>query len=308
MSGRMYRYVTNTIISILLLSSSSVYQPSQAVARPGTAITPTLNIIFDLGGVLIDTDNVRALWQMGPVTLLRYWKHKHSTRQIINVFYQTLNKVTQTEGNSDNVRDFSGKQMPQLMCDWLKGTKSCKEIRSLIYPAIKQHPEWFISAQEQQIMFYLCRMCFTPDLFSSTRKLIPEGVAFVKECKQRGHRVYALSNWDNESFRHICARFPELFSLFDGIIISGDVGVVKPQPDIYEYFTQQFDPATYVFIDDQEENLAAAAKLGIFGIQCIKDSSFLSFNKLFFGSEYNFDSIRSQLLKRHAQLLQAGYQ
>ncbi len=308
MSPRMYTYVTNTILAVLLLSTSSVYQPSQAVTHPGTTVSPTLNIIFDLGGVLIDTDNVRALWQLGPVTLLRYFKHKHSNREIINVFYQTLNNITKTEGNPENVCDFAGRQLPQLMVDWLKGAKSCKEIRQLAYHHIKEHPEWFISPQEQQIMLYMCRMCFTPDLFSATRKLIPEGVAFVKECKKRGHRVFVLSNWDTESFSMVCARYPELFSLFDGIIISGDVGVAKPHPAIYEYFTQQFDPATYVLIDDQPENLAAAAAAGIFGIQCVKDTSFWSFNKMFFGPEYDFASIRRQLLKRHAQLVQAGYQ
>src|SRR5690606_17462600 len=107
-------------------------------------------------------------------------------------------------------------------------------------------------------------------------------------------------NWDHESFRYVCARFPELFSLFDGIIISGDVGVAKPQPAIYKYFTEQFDPATYVLIDDQDENLNAAAQLGIFGIQCTNSHTF-------FGTKYNFASIRRQLLKRHTQLLHAGY-
>lgn len=295
----MHRYITNTIIIVLLLSTSSIYQPSQA-ARPTASITPTLNIIFDLGGVLIDTDNVRALWHLGPVTLLRYWKHKHSSRQIVDVFYKTLNNVTQTEGNVDNICDFAGRQLPQLMCDWLKGTKTCKEIRRLIYPQIKDNPDWFVSSQEQQLMYYMCRMCFTPEIFANTRKLIPEGVAFVKECKKRGHRVYVMSNWDHESFRYVCAKFPELFSLFDGIIISGDVGVAKPQDAIYGYFTQQFDPAKYVLIDDQKENLDTAARLGIFGIKCIS-------TKTFFGTEYNFTSIRRQLLKRHAQLLQAGY-
>lgn len=301
MSQRMYKYLKNTIIIVLLLSSSSIYQPSQAVSRPGTKVTPALNIIFDLGGVLIDTDNIRSLWQLGPVTLLRYWKHKHASRQIVDVFYKTLNNVSQSEGNPDNMCDFAGRQLPQLMCDWLKGAKTGKQIRQMVYPQIKQHDDWFVSAQEQQIMFYMCRMCFTPELFASTRKLIPEGVAFVKECKRRGHRVYVMSNWDTESFRHVCARFPELFSLFDGIIISGDVGVAKPQAEIYDYFTQQFDPATYVLIDDQEENLAAAAKAGIFGIHTIS-------TKTFFGTEYNFGSIRQQLLKRHAALVQAGYQ
>jgi HAD superfamily hydrolase (TIGR01549 family) len=304
MTDRLYTLITNVITGILLLSTSSFYQPSQAVGHIDDQTAPVLNIIFDLGGVLIDTDNTRAFWELGPINLLRYWKQNHSNNHLVTIFYKTLNAITQTENNPDNICDHQARSLPLLMCEWLKSTKSCQEIRAIVYQAIDQHPEWFNSSQEQRMMAYMTRMIFTPDLFCRTRTLIPEGVEFVKECKRMGHRVYILSNWDNESFRIVRSQYSDFFSLFDGIIISGDIGAAKPQPLMYDQFTKQFDPATCIFIDDQPENIAAAQIKGIYGIQCVKSNGFFT---RWFGSKFNFASIRKRLLKRYQQLLQAGY-
>ncbi len=76
-------------------------------------------------------------------------------------------------------------------------------------------------------------------------------------------RLYALSNWGRDTFRIAEPRLPFL-DRFDGVLISGDVGLVKPDPAIFELACTRFaiDPARSVFVDDGDANVRAAAALG----------------------------------------------
>ena len=59
--------------------------------------------------------------------------------------------------------------------------------------------------------------------------------------------------------------FPELF---DGVVISGEVGLHKPQPEIFELATQRvgLPPEECVFVDDLKENCAGAEAIGMTAI------------------------------------------
>ena len=54
-----------------------------------------------------------------------------------------------------------------------------------------------------------------------------------------------------------------------GLIISGEAGIVKPDPEIYKLLINNYNlnPQHTIFIDDKEENIKAAELLGIHGIQ-----------------------------------------
>ena len=78
---------------------------------------------------------------------------------------------------------------------------------------------------------------------------------------------YALSNWSAETFPPQRDRFPFL-AWFDGIVISGEEGVIKPDPRIFRVLLERYRIAPHeaVFIDDNPANAAAAEALGIHGI------------------------------------------
>jgi 2-haloacid dehalogenase len=57
-------------------------------------------------------------------------------------------------------------------------------------------------------------------------------VDIVADLKHRGVPLYALSNWSAETFPPLRARFAFLAS-FDGIVVSGEEGVIKPDPRIF---------------------------------------------------------------------------
>ena len=96
---------------------------------------------------------------------------------------------------------------------------------------------------------------------------VAETVDILADLKRAGVPRYALTNWSAETFPPQRDRFPFL-SWFDGIVVSGQEGVIKPEPRIFRILLERYRiaPEEAVFIDDNPGNAAAAASLGIHGI------------------------------------------
>lgn len=89
---------------------------------------------------------------------------------------------------------------------------------------------------------------------------------FVRELKKEGFFVYILSNAPAFFAEH--ADYFEITKEFDGIVFSGPLKMAKPEPGIYQYLfdTYRLKPEECLFLDDKEENIVAAEKLGMDGI------------------------------------------
>src|SRR4029077_11101859 len=96
---------------------------------------------------------------------------------------------------------------------------------------------------------------------------LAHSVAILGELKSRGTPLYALSNWSTETFPPQQRRFPFL-GWFDGIVISGEAGVIKTDARIFELLLRRYAlvPEQTVFVDDNPKNAAAAHALGLHGI------------------------------------------
>lgn len=99
---------------------------------------------------------------------------------------------------------------------------------------------------------------------------IADSVAIVAELHARSVPLYGLTNFSAETYPLAVARF-EFLRWFRGILVSGEHGVVKPDPAIYRLLVERFgiDPRAAVFIDDVKANAEAAACVGIRGIHFI---------------------------------------
>ncbi len=93
---------------------------------------------------------------------------------------------------------------------------------------------------------------------------IPEGLQLAERLKKSGYRIAILSNDSREMFNAKRKRFA-LDDLFEKVIVSNELGFIKPDPQIYHMALQQMNaqPQQSVFIDDREENLAPAKELGM---------------------------------------------
>jgi 2-haloacid dehalogenase len=92
-------------------------------------------------------------------------------------------------------------------------------------------------------------------------------VAILDELKRRGTPLYALTNWSAETFPSARRRF-EFLSWFDGIVVSGHEGLIKPDAALFRIMFARYaiDPARAVFIDDDPGNAGSAASLGVHGV------------------------------------------
>ncbi len=93
---------------------------------------------------------------------------------------------------------------------------------------------------------------------------IEPSVALLGALRERGLRVCALTNWSAETFPVARRRFAFL-DWFETIVVSGEVGLAKPDPAIFRLALQRcnLQAERTVFIDDSAANVAAAHALGL---------------------------------------------
>jgi 2-haloacid dehalogenase len=91
---------------------------------------------------------------------------------------------------------------------------------------------------------------------------IPENVALLQELKQK-YTLYGLTNWSAETFPIALKRF-SFFKLFDGIVVSGEEKLVKPDEKIFRVILERYhlDPKSTLFIDDNRNNIDTAKGMG----------------------------------------------
>jgi 2-haloacid dehalogenase len=97
---------------------------------------------------------------------------------------------------------------------------------------------------------------------------IEGSVAILAELRRRGTPLYGITNFSAETYPPALARF-EFLGWLDGVVVSGELGIIKPDPRIYELALARFaiDPRRAVYIDDVEANVAAASGFGMHGIR-----------------------------------------
>lgn len=103
------------------------------------------------------------------------------------------------------------------------------------------------------------------DLIKSNNEkyhLNDELVNIIKELKNRGYKIALLSNNSIELRDRL--KDDGIIDLFDGIIISAEVGLQKPQPEIFDILFTKLDvkPNEVVFIDDTLKSLEGADNIG----------------------------------------------
>ena len=128
--------------------------------------------------------------------------------------------------------------------------RTIKEAESELIPKFPHY--------EKQIKMY----------YKNHRKMIigtfEASIEVLKKLKKLNYECYVLSNWSAETFVGMIDDYPFL-QFFDGLLISGEDNMMKPDAAIYELAITRFNliPQETVFIDDKLENIEAAKKLNL---------------------------------------------
>ena|SRR5271157_5996061 len=88
-------------------------------------------------------------------------------------------------------------------------------------------------------------------------------VEILRKLKQAGYPLYGLSNWSAETYPRVRPQY-DFFNLFDKIILSGEVKLIKPDPAIFNLTLQTIHrtASECLLIDDSEANITTAKKIG----------------------------------------------
>ena len=91
---------------------------------------------------------------------------------------------------------------------------------------------------------------------------IAETVEILHELKKK-FKIYGLTNWSSETFPVALERF-DFLKLFDGIVVSGDENLIKPDKEIFHLLLKRYNlrAENCVFIDDNIKNIESATGIG----------------------------------------------
>jgi 2-haloacid dehalogenase len=92
---------------------------------------------------------------------------------------------------------------------------------------------------------------------------IDHSIRLMAALQARGVPVFSLTNFGIQTYEIAAATYPFLRA-FDRDFISGHLGVIKPDPAIYEAVeaASGIDPNALLFTDDRSDNIAAATARG----------------------------------------------
>lgn len=88
---------------------------------------------------------------------------------------------------------------------------------------------------------------------------------FLLKVKAKGYKVFILSNASEDFYTYFTKHFD--LDFFDGYVVSADIHIIKPDERIYRHLLEKYNlkAEECLFIDDREDNVQGAEKVGIKG-------------------------------------------
>jgi len=224
------------------------------------------NIIFDLNGVLFKENKLSILRKSGILKLILYLiTHKKNP---VKIGFDVLHRMHLQKDKKKNTSKYRTYEMPQCMSQWMKGVISNKYLLKKIKQFIQELHKlnYFASEFEKNFVYESMKIILDEKQITTNTKPIKPMIELVKTFgKEKKYNLFIISNYAKEAAQLLIQKYKAFFSLFDDIIISANIGMIKPDKEIYEHFLNKHSlyPEQCLFIDDQEENIVSAQNIGI---------------------------------------------
>jgi putative hydrolase of the HAD superfamily len=171
--------------------------------------------------------------------------------------------------------DFGGVLLRWQPQEIINSFYSEEELRGSLSQYVFRHPDWIEMdrgslAEDAAVQRFAARLNRPVQEMQALLQLVkeslvpvPETVELVRELAGRDVPLYGLSNMPASTFSYLRGRYDH-WKLFRGIVISGEVKLIKPDSAIFEFICCQhrLDPSETILVDDHAPNIEAAEKLG----------------------------------------------
>ena len=153
---------------------------------------------------------------------------------------------------SEEARDLIRKELFQGP-EWVERDRGTISIEEMYESVAKRIPEQY--HEELKKCVYGWDICMEP---------LEKSVKLCEDARKWGYRTYVLSNAAADEFYRYFPKFSPL-EAFDGVMISSDVHLIKPDVRIYECLLEKYhlNPEECLFFDDREDNVEGARKAGM---------------------------------------------
>lgn len=126
--------------------------------------------------------------------------------------------------------------------------------QDLINKKILKYPQW-----ADEIRAYGAK----GDFLKTIRNIIPEMENVLSALANEGHQIVGLTNWHGDTYDLLPPAFPALLKHFNQVVVSGKIGLRKPDPEIFRQAHAAYgspDPTQVYYFDDKPANTEAARK------------------------------------------------
>ncbi len=241
-------------------------------------IVDSKTIIWDLGNTLFTVSKFKFARDIGFSYFIKYAILDLKNPNIQPLIFDILNKINPAEEYPSIVAaDNEGRPLPIIMDKWLAGVISDQELMQSVNDFLGHldKQKYFISEYQKTLVQKTLAAMFNPKILANTTEPIMAGIELLHDCHQAKNSdgtpknvLFVLSNWDEASFGLVKQKYAHIFDTYflpEHVIISGNIGLIKPQKAAYEYIinTYELDRADCIFIDDQYLNTLAAQTVGI---------------------------------------------
>ena len=174
------------------------------------------NIIFDIGGVILDDSNAN----------------------ISKVFNKDMESVCKKAYGGNFRACILGKM------------------------SMKEHLEEYLGDPDYDALSKM----LNPDNLNIMCPLLKENYDYICTLKEKGYHLYILSNLTKETYEYLNKTI-DIPKYFDGAVFSYEIGMRKPDREIFEYIINKFNlrKEETIFFDDKQKNINASNDFGIKG-------------------------------------------
>ncbi len=226
------------------------------------------SIIVPIAGTLLYEDTNEIAKRIGLARVSRYtlshWKNP------ADVLFAALGAIAmQFDPTPESLKPliYNGHQMPYSFIELQIGNITHKVLLSRLLDSLEQlyNSGFFKSKLEYEIVVSIIEITIDPVSFIEVNKLNDDIITLLHQAQANGYNLVLATNTSVELFALIKQQYPELLTLFDGIITSADIKALKYEDKFFISLKTLFnlDFTQCIFIDGDQHTLDAAAKQGM---------------------------------------------